>query len=406
MVVKSMPSLNRNQPRVRLLKNAGEDDLIACGVDLQSLPIMLPKMRHYLVKVEGVRVYAANILKQCMLSLGGDAAVHRNVITGKIEFSDCILMGDERHFAELVEKLQSQPGLGQLADSIRYSVFRKKSGLTLKLCGQHFNWQHRPVVMGILNVTPDSFSDGGFWDDPQKALEHARDLVSQGAEILDIGGESTRPGSRAVDAGEEIERVIPIIEKIAGEIDIPISIDTQKAEVAHRAVDAGAKIINDVSAMDGDPDMLATVKKTGAGIILMHMRGRPENMQDNTAYDNIMDNVYNYLDEKVALCLQEGISPESIIVDPGIGFGKALDGNLSLIRRIAEFKSIGVPVLLGHSRKSFLGTLLETEVDNREEGTDAVTAWATLEGVDMVRVHDASRARHVRTVLQAIRGEL
>lgn len=337
-----------------------------------------------------------------MLSVGGDAAVHRDAITGKVATSRCVLMGDLRHYRLLADKLEHQPGLAPLGRLIARTVSPPEETLTLRLCGKDYCWQDLPVIMGILNVTPDSFSDGGLWHDPDRALQHALAMTEDGVEIIDVGGESTRPGAAEADEQTEIAHVVPVIRKLAADLDIPLSVDTRKAAVAAEAIHAGGHIINDVSALTHDPDMLAVARDTGAGVVLMHMRGRPETMQQQTAYDSIVDEIFTYLVTRIEVCLAAGIDQRSIIVDPGIGFGKDLAGNLSLIKHIREFRSLGVPVLLAHSRKSFLGNLLDLPVTDREEATDAVTAWAAMEKTEMVRVHDVAHARRIRTVMNAI----
>ena len=402
MAVRSTPSSGRSLPRARLLTHPDAQCLLACGVDPASLPILEPKLQHKVLLLEGVKIFAANILKQTMLSLGGDVAVHRGVISGKVEYSDCVIMGDLRHYRRLIEKLHRQPSMAHLAEMIAQQVFADKGSLELRLRGQVYRWETLPVVMGILNVTPDSFSDGGSFLDPNQALDHAYAMLDQGAEIIDIGGESTRPGSCPIDAEIELKRIIPIVERLASMTNIPISVDTQKAMVARHVLDAGASMINDVSALTSDPDMIAAVRESGAGVVIMHMRGIPEIMQDNTAYADIVRAIYEFLAERVDTCLENGIELSSIVVDPGIGFGKDLSGNLSLLRHVAAFRSLAVPVMLGYSRKSFIGGILNVEVDQREEGTDAVTAWATLNGVDIVRVHDVLHATRIRKVLKTI----
>ena len=404
MARRSTESLRKGLPQARLLFRADQSSLLGCGVDPASLPYLTPKLSHVNLLVKGVKLYAANILKQSMLSIGGDVAVHRHVISGKAETSDCLIMGDLRHFRLLVEKLRLQPGLEPLAESIHLHVFPGKGPLELSLCGTSVTWQELPVIMGILNVTPDSFSDGGKYLDPDEALNHAREMVRQGAEIIDIGGESSRPGAAAVPPDEETRRVVPVIEQLAGNVRIPISIDTTRAVVAREALKAGATMINDITALRGDPAMMDLAQQSGCGVVLMHMRGDPRTMQTDTAYRDIVSEIYAFLDERIKACLEAGIQPESIIADPGIGFGKDVQGNLRLLRHISEFRSLQVPVMVGHSRKSLIGTILDEEIDQREEGTDAVTAWATMNGVDLVRVHDCRRARRVRTMIRSIEG--
>jgi len=351
--------------------------------------------------LEGVKIYIANILKQTMLSFGGDVAVHRGVIAGSVDYSDCVLMGDLRHYRKLVEKLHAQPGMRDVVEMIVGQIFGARTELELKLIDRLERWETRPVIMGILNVTPDSFSDGGAHLDQEAAVEHALAMIDEGAQIIDIGGESTRPGAAEVPVTVEIERVIPVIERLAAASHVPISIDTRKVSVARRALDKGACLINDVSALS-DPEMTNLAARSGAGVVLMHMRGTPATMQTDTTYADIVTEIYDFLEERINACLEVGIARESIVIDPGIGFGKDLPGNLSLIKHIGEFRSLGAALMLGHSRKSFLGQTLEATVDEREEGTDAVSAWAVLEGVDIIRVHDVKRAARVRAMLRAI----
>jgi len=401
MAAKSTPSSRRRQPRARLLSRPDAGSLLACGIDPASLPYLEPKLNHRVLLLEGVKIYVANILKQTMLSFGGDVAVHRGVIAGSVDYSDCVLMGDLRHYRKLVEKLHAQPGMADMVEMISSQVFGQRTTLELKLGGRLERWEQTPVIMGILNVTPDSFSDGGTHLDPAAAVEHALSMIDDGAQIIDVGGESTRPGAAEVPPEVEIERVIPVVERLAALSPVPISVDTRKASVARLALDNGARLINDVQALS-DPGMMALAARSGCGVALMHMRGTPATMQADTAYADIVTEIYDFLEERIQACEEAGIARQSIVVDPGIGFGKDLAGNLSLIKHIADFRSLGAAVMLGHSRKSFIGLTLEAPVDDREEGTDAVSAWAALEGVDIIRVHDVKRAARVRAMLRAI----
>lgn len=401
MAARSTPSSGAPRPRARLLAYPGARALLACGVDPAALPYLEPKLAHRVVLVQGIKVFAANILKQTMLSLGGDAAVHRGVIAGAVEYSDCAIIGDLRHFRRLVEKLHQQPNMAAIAELIAEQAFAVRDALALRLGEREIRWETLPVIMGILNVTPDSFSDGGTHLDPERAMVHALDMLEQGAQIIDIGGESTRPGAPVVDDRTEIQRVVPVIEKVRVLTDAPISVDTRKAAVAKAALEAGASIVNDVSAL-GDPAMPEILRAHGATVVLMHMRGTPATMQQDTRYADVVGEVYAYLAERIEYGLSQGIEAGRIIVDPGLGFGKDRAGNLSLIKHIAEFRSLGTPVLLGHSRKSFIGQTLAAEVDQREEGTDGVTAWAVLQGVDIVRVHDVRHAARIRAMMHAI----
>jgi dihydropteroate synthase len=241
--------------------------------------------------------------------------------------------------------------------------------------------------MGIVNVTPDSFSDGGEFLDPERAVAHGRELIEQGADLLDIGGESTRPGAEAVGAAEELRRVVPVIEGLAGG-GAPISIDTAKAEVAAAAIDAGATIVNDVTALGADPDLAALCAERGVEVVLMHMQGTPRTMQESPTYDDVVDDVKALLARRIEYATGEGIAEEKIWVDPGIGFGKTLEHNLQLLRRLRELRSLGRPLLVGPSRKSFLGRITGAPVDQRLGGTIAACAIAVANGADWVRVHD------------------
>ncbi|MGI6385602.1 MAG: dihydropteroate synthase [Desulfomonilia bacterium] len=403
MAPRSTRSSRKGLPRARLLAGANGQDILSCGADPASIPYMEPKLHHRNLLVQGVRLYAANILKQSMLSFGGDVAVHRGAISGRVEVSDCLIMGDLRHYRLLVEKLKLQPGMAELAGLIEQQVFADDRGLGLTLLGKEYHWRDIPVIMGVLNLTPDSFSDGGAWLDPEKAVDHALDMVRSGAGIVDVGGESTRPGARQIGMDDEIARVVPVIRTIASRLDVPVSIDTRNAPVARAAIDAGASMINDISALKHDPSMLEVVRSTGAGIVLMHMQGTPETMQNHTSYRDIISDIYAFLDEQIEHCLQGGVHPRSILADPGIGFGKNLAGNLRLIRHIGEFASLEVPLVLGHSRKSFIGAALGAPVHERQEGTDAVSAWAAIQGVQVLRVHDVRRTCRIRDMILAIR---
>jgi dihydropteroate synthase len=255
-------------------------------------------------------------------------------------------------------------------------------------------------IMGIVNVTPDSFSDGGAFLDPGEATRHGRRLINEGADILDIGGESTRPGAEAVEAPEEIARVVPVIEGLVGG-GAAISIDTSKAAVAAAALAAGATIVNDVTAL-GDPEMAGLVADHGAGLALMHMLGSPRTMQQNPTYDDVVDDIKGFLAERIQRAVDAGVPEEKIWIDPGIGFGKTVDHNLELIRRLGEFRTLGRPILIGTSRKSFIGKLTGAEVNDRLGGTLATDVIAYANGAEVVRVHDVAPAREALITAGAI----
>jgi len=263
-----------------------------------------------------------------------------------------------------------------------------------------------PRLMGIVNVTPDSFSDGGRFLDPSRAVEQGLKLVDEGADLLDVGGESTRPGSAGVEEAEELRRVIPVVEGLRARTTVPISIDTTKSGVARGALDAGADLVNDVSAGRFDPGMLELVAERGCELVLMHMLGRPRDMQESPSYRDVVREVLAHLRERGAACLNRGIPTSKIIVDPGIGFGKRLEDNLALIRGLPELRSLGRPILLGMSRKSFLGALSGTErPDERIGETAAAVALGAFLGAEILRVHDARSTSPVIRVAAALADE-
>ena len=246
----------------------------------------------------------------------------------------------------------------------------------------------RTHVMAILNVTPDSFSDGGQYFDVQQAVDHAKLMVEDGATLVDIGGESSRPGASPVSTTEELDRVLPVIRAVTDALDVVISIDTSKAEVARKALEAGAHIVNDITALRGDPDMVSVVAGTEAGLILMHMKGTPRTMQQSPQYEDVVRDVCASLSERVQYAEAQGVAPERIIIDPGIGFGKTTEHNIELLKRLSEFRSLNKPLLIGTSRKSFIGNILDLPVTERVEGTVATVCWAIAHGADIIRVHD------------------
>jgi dihydropteroate synthase len=256
-------------------------------------------------------------------------------------------------------------------------------------------------VMGIVNVTPDSFSDGGEFLDADAAIAHGRQLAAEGAGILDVGGESTRPGAQAVSAEEELRRVDPVVERLAvGEV--PVSIDTSKLAVAEAALGAGAAIVNDVTALRAEPELAGLCAERGADVVLMHMLGDPRTMQEDPTYDDVVDDVRAFLAERIDFATAEGIDEERIWVDPGIGFGKTVEHNLELLRRLGELAELGRPIVVGTSRKSFIGKLTGAPVDRRLGGTIASSVLAYANGADVLRVHDVGPVREAQVVAEAI----
>lgn len=276
----------------------------------------------------------------------------------------------------------------------------------LKARDYSFDLSSRPLVMGILNVTPDSFSDGGLYVEVDAAVERALQMVREGADIIDIGGESTRPGSDPVPLEEELRRVIPVIEAISKEVDVPISIDTYKAEVARQALRAGASIVNDISGLRFDPEMASTVAKASAGVVIMHIKGTPKDMQQDPQYDDLFGEINTYLAEGIEIARANGVREEYIALDPGIGFGKQPEHNLQIIKYLDRFSIHGRPILVGPSRKSFIGLVLGgVPPSERIEGTAGAVAISVLNGASIVRVHDVKTMVPVVKVAWAIRKE-
>jgi dihydropteroate synthase len=265
------------------------------------------------------------------------------------------------------------------------------------------DFAERPLVMGILNVTPDSFSDGGRCADPAAAIARGRQLAAEGADIVDVGGESTRPGAAAVDAAEELRRVVPVVERLAGETQALVSVDTTKAAVARAALRAGASIVNDVSALTQDPDMPAAAAEFGAGVVLMHMQGTPRTMQADPRYEDVVAEVKGYLQGRVAALVRDGMPEESLAVDPGIGFGKSLEHNARLLGGLRALAAVGRPVVVGLSRKSFLGRITGREVDDRLAGSLAGLVFCMLNGAHVLRVHDVKESLDAVRVAATLR---
>ena len=261
----------------------------------------------------------------------------------------------------------------------------------------------RTHVMGALNVTPDSFSDGGFFFDQDRAIEQGMAMAREGADIVDIGGESSRPYSERISVQEELDRVMPVVEVLAKELHVPVSIDTIKARVAEEALRAGASMVNDVSALRFDPDMVRVAAEAGVPLILMHMKGMPDHMQEHPAYGDLLGEITEFLEDALERARQGGISPEMTIVDPGIGFGKTFDHNLEILKALGKLQCLGRPILIGSSRKAFIGHILKKEVTERETGTMATLAAAVMNGAHIVRAHDVKKAVETVRIIDAIK---
>lgn len=378
-----------------------EKEMTALGVDPVGVGLMKPKGDFLTLKVHDVSLQAAHILKQEMLSLGGEAVVHKEVSMLTIERSDMLLMGTQRQLERLVKKLRMQPfGLKRLAQELEQvlrGLERSRRPLIVSGRGWQLDCSKKTLVMGILNVTPDSFSDGGRWMDPEAAVARAREMVEQGADIIDVGGESTRPGHVPISVEEEIRRVEPVIRCLKAEVDVPISIDTYKPEVALRALEAGADLINDIWGFRRHPEMAQVAAEAGVPVVVQH--NRPMEM---AAYDDVMGEIIQELRNSIDMARQAGVKDEQLILDPGIGFGKRPEHNLEVMRRLDELVALGYPVLVGPSRKSFIGQTLQLPVHDRLEGTAAAVALAVAKGCHIVRVHDVEEMVRVARMMDAM----
>ena len=374
------------------------------GVDPTGVKLMEGKTLHFNLKVEGIEPRTANLLKQELLSLGGDVAVDGRGFDCSANQTDALLMGTQKNFEKLILKLEQYPDLQPLGQSIKETLENiSKTHYSIRCRKRTLILGKRTLLMGVLNVTPDSFSDDGFFFDKKKAIAHGLRMVEEGADIIDIGGESTRPGSKPLELEEELRRVIPVIESLAKEVDVPISIDTYKSTVAQRAIEAGAEIINDISGLHFDPGLAQVAAKEDAPLVLMHIRGTPETMQKDVHYDSLFSEILQYLKDSIQRAESAGLDPRQIIIDPGIGFGKTVEDNLLIIKNLYEFRILGKPILLGTSRKTFIGKILNTEVGDRLEGTLSSIAIGVLNGAHIIRSHDVLQAKKAIAVADAIR---
>lgn len=379
------------------------DAMESIGVHKASLPIFANKNQILPLKLLQVRTPAANIIKQEMLAAGGDAAVPTGCVLNKDKYSDVLLLGTRKHYNLLLKKLELMPYFGM--DKVKAeleAVLNEEKLQTVLADGRVLNYD-KVLIMGILNITPDS-----FYENSRTAIEEvvakAGQMLADGADILDIGGESTRPGSEAVAVEEEQARVLPVIKALRKAYpDAVLSIDTYRASTARFAIEAGADIINDISAMEADAEMIDVVCETKAPIILMHMRGTPQNMQTQCEYKNVVEEVAVYLAERANLLRERGVGAEKIILDPGIGFAKNAEQNLKLMRDLHTLTSFGYPVLLATSRKGTIGKVLgDLPAEERLEGTIATSCQAVYAGANMVRVHDVKENLRAVRMLEAI----
>ena len=384
--------------------------LTRIDVSSQGVGNMARKAFALPIRLTSVELGAANIIKQEMLTVGGDAAISRGIVEGIKKETDVILLGTVDKIRKLAGKLSHYTtfGIPQIREDLErlLDIYTADFRYTLR-CKRKELELDRTKLTGILNVTPDSFSDGGEYVEPAKAVARALMMFEQGAEIIDIGGESSRPGASPINEEVEINRIIPVIEGIRAKTEEGfISVDTYKSQVARKALEAGADMINDISALRFDSKMLDVLLQfPEAPIILMHMQGTPENMQENPVYEDVVDDILDFFQEQIALCMDAGIQQERILIDPGIGFGKTFKHNMEILRRLTEFHSLGVPVMIGASRKSFINKIYQADPQERLSGSLAITALAYEHKINLVRVHDVKEHHELLLTLKEVCSE-
>ncbi len=394
---------------MRVLDLTSREELIRemrrLGADPPGIGLMFPKGLTRAVRLSHVPCKIANLLKQELLSRGGDCAVSHGTLTHSVETTDVLMLATERQYRKLIRKLKRQNyfGLPRLSDALQRCIRHMNRTQYLVALGERtVDLGSRTHVMGILNVTPDSFSDGGLALDPEEACARALALSAAGADIIDVGGESTRPGAAQVSESQELARVLPVLERLQAHGELCISVDTYKARVAERAIAAGARMINDISGLRFDPEMAPVLAQGGVAVVLMHIKGTPRDMQKDPVYEDVMGEIIAYLEASMEIAVDAGIREEQILIDPGIGFGKRLQDNLDILKRLSELRMLGRPIVLGTSRKSFIGAILDLPVSERVEGTAATVALGILKGANMVRVHDVTEMVRVARMTDAV----
>lgn len=354
------------------------------------------------IKLEGVDTRAANLMKASIETLGGALAMRKEAQEFTVRETDVIVSGSRRTLSLLATRLRGEPfGLDGIAAEIDACI---SSGARLMSWGGRvLDFTRKTYVMGILNCTPDSFYPASRNETLREAMKSAREMIGAGVDIIDVGGESSRPGSDPIEPEEEIRRVIPVVQAIRKESDIMISVDTRRKEIAERALDAGADIINDISGLKRNEELARLLAKRRVPVVLMHMRGTPKTMQKQVSYKNTISDILRELQPSIAAALSAGIASEMIIVDPGIGFGKRAPDNLRIIRELASLKSLNFPIMIGLSRKAFIGEILDRPVEKRLIGTVTANTLAIINGANIIRVHDVGDAVEMVKIIDSVR---
>ncbi len=396
-----------SRPQVLVLRDIDESRaaLKHIRVSGAGIEIMEKKALFRVVRVTGLDIRAANILKQEMLSRGGEVATSREVYELHGESADCLIMGTLTQFERVLPKLRQQPfGLRKLSAAIETALRSYDERVPAGPAG--LDLSDAPLLMGVLNVTPDSFSDGGSYAGAQEAIGAALGMAEDGAHLIDIGGESTRPGSDPLPEADELARVIPVVRGLAQSLAGRLSVDTYKARVAAQALEAGASIINDISALRMDPEMVAVARDAECPVIIMHMLGEPKTMQVDPTYENVVEEVFQFFAERIEWAVENGIKEENLLIDPGLGFGKTTAHNLALLRHLDTFRSLGRPIVLGASRKRFLGQILGIDTaSERDDATAATTVFGACAGAHIIRVHNVAVNRDAARIARAILNE-
>jgi dihydropteroate synthase len=378
--------------------------LRAVGVQAQGQPILRRKGLFRIVRLQRVGYREALIAKQEMLGAGGDAATPKGTVEFTSDEGDVILLGTPQHFKRFLAKMKHQPFRSEaLATEVEEALASyDREAYVLRFPRSEMPLQ-RTVIMGILNVTPDSFADGGKYLEPQAATDRAVAMVEEGAGLVDVGAESSRPGSAPVNAAEEWKRLEPVLTAVVDRVEVPVSVDTYKPETAAKALDLGATMVNDITGLQ-DPKMIALVAEHDVPATLVHMLGVPKTMQTKPEYEDVVADIVRFLRTRIADAVAGGVDPEKLVIDPGIGFGKTVEQNLQILRQLGAFRSLGRPILVGVSRKGFLGKLLDVEVEDRLEGGLSAAVLAARHGAHIVRTHDVQATVRALTIADAILG--
>jgi len=383
--------------------NDVEEAMKKIGVSEDGIEIMREKGKFYGIKLEDIPLKAALLLKQEALAADMECALPWCTAALKCDTTDAILFGTERQFKILIEKMKKQPFKGKIIAEEMEESIENYCTYEFEIRARNYRINVPPIkIMGILNVTPDSFSDGGKYYTVENAVKRVHEMVREGADIIDIGGESSRPFSSPVSEEEELGRVIPVLENL-DDLKVPISIDTYKPRVAEEALKRGASIVNDIYGLRKE-GMAEVIKDYDSAVVIMHMKGEPKNMQLNPTYEDTVAEIIRFLRNRIEFAISKGIEEDKIIIDPGIGFGKRVKDNLVILKNLNSFKSLGKPILIGTSRKSFIGKILNLDVEERLEGTIASNIVAVLKGASIVRVHDVKENIRAIKIAEAIMG--